>query len=101
LHGYTLLSSGSGREALDLLRKPDITIDLLLTDVVMPGMNGRELAEEARALRPGLKVIFMSGHADRVLLPEDITGASDADLLQKPVMPTFLLRKIRNVLNGA
>ena len=99
-HGYTLLSASNGSGALDLLQNPEVTIDLLLTDVVMPGLNGRELAEKAKAARPDLKIIFMSGHADRVLIPEDIADRFDTELLQKPVMPTFLLRKVRSVLNG-
>jgi hypothetical protein len=55
----------------------------------------------SKAARPDLKITFMSGHADRVLVPEDIADRFDTELLQKPVMPTFLLRKVRSLLNGA
>lgn len=66
--GYRVLESADGREALRVFEQHAGTIDLLLRDVVMPGMGGRELAETAITGKPGLKVIYMSGYADDAML---------------------------------
>jgi CheY-like chemotaxis protein len=64
-HGFGVLTAGSGYEALRILTQR--TVDLLLTDIVMPGMDGVELAKEARQLRPGLKVLFGTGYAQKAV----------------------------------
>jgi len=88
--GYEVREAGGGVEALDLLRR-DSQIEVLLTDVVMPGMNGAELARLALDLRPRLTVMFMSGYAD----PEEITGALQRHrLVRKPFLPADLARQI-------
>ena len=63
-YGYAVIEASDGREALGLLEQSDGRIRLLVTDVVMPGMNGRELARRAQALSPGLPVLYMSGYTD-------------------------------------
>ena len=73
-------------------------IDLLLTDVVMPVLGGRELAEAARKLRPGLKVIFMSGHTEDVVLKEGVQHG--AAFLHKPFTPLQLAQKVRETLDA-
>ena len=95
---YQVITAESGADAL---RKNDLTrgrIDLVLTDVVMPHMRGRELADQLRRLRPGIKVLFMSGYDD----PADgNVGARDAStgFIQKPFTPQALGAKIRAVLD--
>jgi CheY-like chemotaxis protein len=97
--GYTVLAAESGREALARLERHDGPIHLLVTDVVMPGIGGRELAERLAALRPDTPVLFMSGYpGDDVIR----SGALEpgAAFLQKPFMPQELVRKVREVLDG-
>jgi signal transduction histidine kinase/CheY-like chemotaxis protein len=92
--GYDLREAGSGPEALDVLRR-DANIDVLLTDVVMPGMNGAELARLAVNVRPHLSILFMSGYAE----PEGITGALRRyPLVRKPFLPADLGAKIEAAL---
>ncbi|MEM8962429.1 MAG: PAS domain-containing protein [Acidobacteriota bacterium] len=94
--GYRVQQAGSGSEALELLEGHQGTIDLLLSDVVMPGMSGPALADRLVAERPGLRVLYISGYADSVALPRD---HPDRELLQKPFNPEALLRKVREVLD--
>ena len=68
--GYSVISTSGGEEALEICRRADQPIDLLLTDVIMPGMLGTELVEQIKRLRPELGVIFMSGYSHEVLAPE-------------------------------
>jgi len=96
--GYQVHEAGNGREGLALCESLEGTIDLLLTDVVMPQLGGRELAESAVKLRPRMKVLFMSGHTPDVILREGVrTGVA---FLQKPFMPEDLARKVREVLDS-
>ena len=98
-HGYRVLDVGSGAEALQLLgREGTPPVDLLLTDVVMPGIGGPELAGRARALRPGLRALFMSGYSPEQLSRESMLAAGD-QLLQKPFTPRHLADKVREVLD--
>lgn len=80
--GYEITAPSSAERALELLRDPGMQFDLLLSDIVMPGMSGRKLAEEARKLRPDLPVVFMSGYADDDLIRKSVPGAG---FVQKPV----------------
>ena len=89
--------AGNGAEALENWGSRVAEIDLLITDVVMPVMNGKKLAEHLRKLRPDLRVIFMSGHADDVLTNQGMLDAS-VDLLPKPFLPEALITKVRTVL---
>jgi CheY-like chemotaxis protein len=72
-------------------------IDLLLTDVVMPGLNGRELAERIASMRPGIRVLFMSGYSNDAVLERGVR-ASEVEFIQKPFTIDALTEKIRDVL---
>jgi PAS domain S-box-containing protein len=96
--GYTVLEAATPEAALAQARAGE-PIDLLLTDVVMPRINGRELAERLRALRPGLPVLYMSGYTDDALLHRGV-AAPGAHFLQKPFSPAALLRRVHEVLAG-
>lgn len=98
-HGYQVLEAGSGPESLALVQRYPGRIDLLLTDVVMPQMNGRELAEQLRNLRPNLKVMYMTGYTEDTVVRQGI-GATGVICLQKPFLPDTLARKVREVLGG-
>ena len=93
MKGYTVLSTGDPRHALRLAREHTGPIDLLLTDVVMPLMNGPELADRLVAIRPTTKVLFMSGF--------DVSGivAPGSPYLAKPFDVAALARKVREVLD--
>jgi PAS domain S-box-containing protein len=97
--GYRVLAASGGEAAVEVSRK-DGPIHLLLTDVVMPGMSGRSLAERLCACSPRMKVLFMSGYADRAF--GDQGGAAPGfALLQKPFHPEDLVRRVRTVLDEA
>jgi DNA-binding response OmpR family regulator len=97
--GYRVLEAPNGREGLLLSQAFKGPIDLVLTDVVMPYMSGRELVERLAGERSGIKAVFMSGYADGVL---DEHGVRDrkSSFLQKPVTPAVLVEKVREVLAG-
>ncbi len=97
--GYTVLAAGHGREALELLEAYTHPVHLLVTDVVMPGMPGRELAEQVRARLPGIKVLFMSGYTDDVILERQLLD-HDLDLLRKPFRLPDLTERIRQALEA-
>jgi two-component system, cell cycle sensor histidine kinase and response regulator CckA len=95
--GYTVLSAEDATAALARLKGHGAPIDLLLTDVIMPGRNGRELARDAMEFQPGLPVLFMSGYADRTFGPEGPGGLGDA-FLQKPFALDVLVARVRQML---
>jgi two-component system, cell cycle sensor histidine kinase and response regulator CckA len=97
--GYQILEAESGVDALQLARARDGTIDLLLTDVVMPGMSGRELADTLLRERPDLRVLYMSGYTDDAISHHGVLD-EDVALLEKPFAPDTLLRRIRAVLGA-
>ena len=96
--GYTVLDVPDVRSALDLVKRYEKPIHLVLTDVVMPQLGGPELARQLKALRGDLKVLFMSGYAGESMLEEG--HESGAAYLQKPFAPDALAGKIREVLDG-
>jgi PAS domain S-box-containing protein len=98
--GYRVLSAADGSAALSLASAHDGTIDLLLTDVIMPGMNGRELAATLSRRRPGIRVLFASGYTDNVLEGQDAL-APGVTLLDKPFTPADLAAKVREMLAAA
>lgn len=97
--GYTVLDADGPAGALRLCERFSGEIHLLLSDVIMPRMNGRELAERLLADRPRMKVVFMSGYTDNAIVH---LGVLDAGVvfIQKPITPDALARKIRVVLEG-
>jgi signal transduction histidine kinase/CheY-like chemotaxis protein len=96
--GYNVLEARDAREALRLLRS-DPSVTLLVTDVVMPEMNGRQLAEQAKAVRPALKVIFMTGYSRNAIVHQ---GRLDpgVEMIQKPIASDLLAATVRKVLDG-
>jgi two-component system, cell cycle sensor histidine kinase and response regulator CckA len=92
--GYTVLEAENGVAALDLLTREGDRVALLLTDVVLPGLGGRELAERARAQRPGLRVLYASGYAEDVILRHRVS-IRDVALVTKPFTAATLARKVR------
>jgi two-component system cell cycle sensor histidine kinase/response regulator CckA len=95
--GYQVLEATSGEEALEMVHEHHGKIDLLLSDVVLVGMSGRELSERMRIQMPTLKVIYMSGYTDDAIVRHGVLTES-ADFLQKPFSSDNLLRKVRGVL---
>jgi len=94
--GYRVLAAPSGEEALKIAGAFDGTIHLLISDVVMPGLKGPALADRLRAMRPGIRVLLMSGYAADVVTPADLKEAS---LLSKPFSTATLLKAVRSVLD--
>ncbi|UPU34739.1 response regulator [Geomonas paludis] len=95
-HGYQVLTARNGQEALELYRHNQGRVQVLLSDVIMPRMNGRELCEQVRQLAPGLPVIFMSGYPADVMSEKGLCGGGA--YLQKPVKPEELLGALRRAL---
>ena len=98
--GYTIVATGDPREALRIARSRQEPLDLLLTDVVMPGMNGRELAGRLRVFRPGIKVLFMSAHSAETVETYGIRLAPGESFVVKPFAVADLASKVRGVLSG-
>jgi PAS domain S-box-containing protein len=96
--GYKVIEAVDGEDAVGKFKENSETIDLIMSDLIMPKMNGKEAVDEIRKLRPGVRVIFSSGYApDTIQEKVSLTGGH---LIAKPVSPRELLRKIRNVLDG-
>jgi len=101
-NGYTVLEASDGLEALRIAKEHTGRIDLLLTDVKMPGMNGLELAARLLSNRPEMTVLYVSGHADstrQIQLQEgQFIIEPGANFLHKPFSPDGLLQKVRHVM---
>jgi two-component system cell cycle sensor histidine kinase/response regulator CckA len=97
--GYRVLEASSGFEALRVSAGHNGRLDLLLTDVVMPGMSGRELSERLAPVRPAMKVLYMSGHTDDAIFHHGVTQAGTG-FLQKPFTPDALERRVRALLGN-
>jgi len=97
-NGYTVLSAKSGEEAMKLAAAETRKIDLLLTDVMLPGMKGQDLAKAFINNRPEVNVLFMSGYLCPSMAQTDSAKRADA-FIQKPFAPGTLLRKIRKMLD--
>jgi PAS domain S-box-containing protein len=96
--GYTVVEAADGEGALAIAEGLD-AIDLLLTDVVMPGLSGRELSERLAAERPQLRILFMSGYTDEAIVHHGVR-AGEAEFIAKPFTPDALARKVRAVLDA-
>jgi len=98
-HGYTVLEAPSGAAALGVLEREHGNVTLLITDVVMPHMDGRELAETVQARYPAIKIIYTSGYTEDAVVRHGILHAEIA-FLQKPHTSAMLIGKIREVIDG-
>jgi two-component system cell cycle sensor histidine kinase/response regulator CckA len=98
--GYTVLSARLPHEAERISETHQGKIDLLLTDVIMPGMSGAELSKRIALRIPGIKILFMSGYIDDSVVRQGISE-NEAAFLQKPFTPLSLAKKVREVLDGA
>jgi two-component system, cell cycle sensor histidine kinase and response regulator CckA len=96
--GFTVLDAEDGASALALFKREKDRVDVLVTDVVMPNMNGADLAKEAERLRPGLKILFISGHPERAGAGLDPTGVTN--LLMKPFTADTLAARIKELITG-
>ncbi len=97
-YGYNVIQASSGEAALDVAERHPGHIDLLVTDVVLTGMNGKAASEKLTALRPGLKVIFVSGYTPDAIVQRGVLHQG-AEFLQKPFRPSALAEKVRQVLD--
>jgi two-component system cell cycle sensor histidine kinase/response regulator CckA len=96
--GFTVLEAEDGAGALELFNKEKDRVDILVTDVVMPRMNGADLAKAAERVRPGLKILFISGHPERAGAGLDPTGVTN--LLMKPFTADTLAARIKEMITG-
>jgi signal transduction histidine kinase/CheY-like chemotaxis protein len=97
--GYKVLEAANGVEALRIFESPDTVIDLVITDMVMPHMTGRELGEHLERVCPGMRIIYMSGYTDDVLVRTGALGPG-MSFLQKPLRPEVLSAKVREALDA-
>ncbi|HEY4187160.1 MAG TPA: response regulator [Polyangia bacterium] len=97
LLGYTILEAADGEEALEIYQNNDVRIDMLLTDIVMPRLGGKALAERLRTLRPTLPILFMTGHTTLGTVFEDPA----TEIVEKPFTPRTLAQKVRRVLDSS
>jgi len=98
-HGFVVLVASCGDEARGVSERHDAAIDLLLSDVVMPGMSGPQVAAMLTEMRPSMKVVYMSGYTDDAIVRHGVM-ANDMAFLQKPFTPDRLTNKILEVLNN-
>ncbi|MFN2533559.1 MAG: ATP-binding protein, partial [Pyrinomonadaceae bacterium] len=98
MYGYHVLEAANGNEAISLAKRYADTIHLLLTDVIMPGLSGREVADKILEMRPEIRVVFMSGYTDDAIVHQGVLEES-ATFIQKPFLPDSLSRKMREVLD--
>ncbi|MEX2447478.1 MAG: PAS domain S-box protein [Solirubrobacterales bacterium] len=98
--GYSVIGTTGGEEALEVCRRTDQPIHLLLTDVIMPEMLGTELVDQVRPIRPDVGVIFMSGYSHDVLAPQALAGQGGTAFIEKPFSSSDLLRAVRGLLDA-
>lgn len=98
-YGYRVLKAKDGKEALGICQQHEGPIHLMVTDVVMPGMNGKELSRRIESLYPGTKMLYMSGHAGDVIAHHGVLDPQ-TNFLNKPFSPEVLARKVGEILKG-
>jgi CheY-like chemotaxis protein len=98
-YGYHVLEAGNGKKALSICKEYQEKIDILFTDVVMPGMTGKDLVENWIQMRPETKILFTSGYTENVIIHQGNLEAG-INFIQKPYRPEFLATKIREVLDS-
>jgi PAS domain S-box-containing protein len=98
--GYTVLEARDGRDAVQVAQDYEGAINLLVTDVIMPNVGGRELSENLSRVMPEIKVLFMSGYTDDQLLQRGVLQSGAGNFLEKPFTPEALARKVREVLDA-
>ena len=96
--GLTVLQASGGEEALALARREDAPIDLLLTDIVMPSMNGLELADRMERVRPDVRILFMTGYAEEVVANAGILG-EHRECIGKPFTQEQITKRVRKILS--
>jgi DNA-binding NtrC family response regulator len=99
MNGYAVLDAPDGKTAIALANGFESPIHLLLTDVILPGLSGRNIADQLHLVRPSMKVIYMSGYTDEFIADHGIMDP-DIVLLEKPFAISSLLQSIREVLDG-
>ena len=99
-YGYKVIEAPGGEPALKIIQEYGEEINLLLTDVVMPGLNGRELADQILSLRPGIRVLYMSGYADNAIVQYGVLNPGLA-FIEKPFSPETLAAKLRQVFSSS
>ncbi|MBW2572837.1 MAG: response regulator [Deltaproteobacteria bacterium] len=97
-YGYQVQEAPNGEEALKVIAENEKPIHLLVTDVIMPGMGGRMLAERLQSQQPDIKVLFMSGYMDQTISHQDLSAA-ELNFIEKPFSPQKLANKIREILD--
>ena len=97
--GYNVISASDGGEAIERVEREEQPIHLLLTDVIMPGLNGQDVALRIRALRPDIRVLFMSGYNEEAVLRHGVLAAGAA-FIEKPFSPAVLLDRVRGILSS-
>jgi len=95
--GFTVLPASCGEDALSVSRREDVSIDLLLTDIVMPEMSGVELADRLERERPGVRILFMTGYAEEVVMNEGILG-KHRECIGKPFTLEQITKRVRKIL---
>jgi len=96
--GFTVLPASSGDDALSISRRRDAPIDLLLTDIVMPEMNGVELADRLEREHPDMRILFMTGYAEAVVVNEGILG-KHRECIGKPFTQEQITKRVRKILS--
>jgi CheY-like chemotaxis protein len=97
--GYNVIAAEDGVSGMELVARYPQRIDLLLTDVVMPGMNGRELADRVAMTRPGIRILFMSGYSQEAIRSHGVL-ARGSTFIEKPFSPDGLARRVREILDA-
>ncbi|HMD14696.1 MAG TPA: response regulator, partial [Bacteroidota bacterium] len=96
--GYTVIAVTNGKDAVDYLLQNEGKVHLVLTDVIMPGMNGVEISEAINKLAPDVPLVFMSGYSADIIHKRSLLK-ENSEIIAKPFTPTVLLKKVREVLD--